>query len=78
MSTSATATPSAPSRAESFRSATSQNGTPATSTQSTSAGAEQEEIGWTAPAGTLKVPIPRPSATSKPPKPAELSAEQEV
>nr|OQO21246.1 hypothetical protein B0A51_10736 [Rachicladosporium sp. CCFEE 5018] len=78
MSASATATPSAPSRAESFRSAISQNGTPATSTQSTSVGAEQEEVGWTAPAGTLKVPIPRPSATSKTPKPAELTAEQEV
>lgn len=75
----------APSRAESFQSASSQpntSETPATSTQSTVAGAERDDEPrqpWTAPTdGPLKTPVPVPAPTAKPQKPAPLNAEQET
>jgi len=75
----------APSRAESFQSASSQpntSETPATSTQSTVAGAERDgepQQPWTAPTdGPLKTPVPVPAPTAKPQKPAPLNAEQET
>lgn len=73
------------SRAESFRSVSSQPAvaeTPATSTQSTVAGVECDEQPpqeWTAPTdGPLKTPVPMPPSLSKPQKPAPLTPEQEV
>ncbi|KAI3475575.1 hypothetical protein L1887_63005 [Cichorium endivia] len=72
------------SRPESFRSAASQpatSETPATSTQSTVAGAERDEElqEWTAPTdGPLKTPIPVPAPNAKPREPAPLSPEQET
>lgn len=74
----------APSRAESFRSASSQpvtSETPATSTQSTVAGVEREEAPqeWTAPANApLKTPVPMPPSDAKPKKPEPLSDEQQT
>ena len=71
------------SRAESFRSVSSQPAvaeTPATSTQSTVAGVERDEPQeWTAPTdGPLKTPVPGPPSISKPQKAAPLTPEQEV
>jgi hypothetical protein len=72
-------TPSVPSRAESPQSAISQNGTPATSTRSTTAGVDKQEEAWKLPTnGPLKTPIPWTASKVTPPKPAELNPEQEV
>ena len=75
-----------PSRAESFRSATSgpttAAETPATSTQSTVAGVERDEQPqqeWSPPTdGPLKTPVPMPLSTATPKKPAPLTDEQKT